>query len=136
MVVPSKKHFPIIYLFNYFVPDFSGLDSFLDGLGSLPDMAKDELESAMTVEELRYIGLDGISYEFYKITVDLIQEDLLKVFQCQLDIKRMVESNTEGVTRLGPKVDGIPGVDELRPITLLNSIVTAQLNLNWSWCLT
>ena len=113
-----------------FVPDFSGLDAFLEGLGSLPDIARDELETAMTLEELRYIikdsqnnkspGLDGISYEFYKITLDLIQEDLLCVFQCQLDRKRIVDSNTEGVTRLGPKVDGVPCVDELRPITLLN----------------
>ena len=113
-----------------FVPDYSGLDFYLDGLGALPDVAKDEIEERMTIEELRYIikdsannkspGLDGISYEFYKVTVDLIEEELLEVFQCQLDRKRIVDSNVEGVTRLGPKVDGIPSVDELRPITLLN----------------
>ena len=40
--------------------------------------------------------------------------------QCQLDRKRIVESNKEGVTRLAPKVNGVPSVDELRPITLLN----------------
>ena len=76
----------------------------------------------MTIEELRDIikdsannkspGLDGISYEFYKETVDLIEEELLEVFQCQLDRKRIVNSNREGVTRLGPMVDGIPSVDE------------------------
>ena len=113
-----------------FVPDYSGLDSYLDGIGSLPDMAKDELESVMTMEELREIvkesannkspGLDGISYEFYKVSLDLIENDLLQVFQCQLDRRRIVDSNTEGVTRLGSKVDGVPSVDELRPITLLN----------------
>ena len=32
-----------------------------------------------------------------------------------------MDSNKEGVTRLGPKVDDTPAVDELRPITLLNS---------------
>ena len=42
-----------------FVPDFSGLDFFLDGLGTLPDIARDELETAMTVEELRYIIKDS-----------------------------------------------------------------------------
>ena len=38
-----------------FVPDYSGLDSYLDGLGALPDVAKDEIEERMTIEELRYI---------------------------------------------------------------------------------
>ena len=113
-----------------FVPDYSGLNSYLDGLGSLPDRDRDEMEGEMTMEELREIvkgsannkspGLDGISYEFYKVTMDLIENDLLQVFQCQLDRRRIVDSNTEGVTRLGPKVEGVPSVDELRPITLLN----------------
>ena len=113
-----------------FVPNFSGLDSYLDGLGSLPDVARDELEKDMLIEELSDIvktsennrspGLDGLSYEIYKTTFDLIQDELLEVFQCQLNRKKIVDSNTEGVTRLAPKVDGIPSVDELRPITLLN----------------
>ena len=42
------------------------------------------------------------------------------MYRCQLRRKRIIESNTEGVTRLAPKVDGIPSVDELRPITLLD----------------
>ena len=113
-----------------FVPDYSGLDSYLDGLGSLPDLARDELEKDMLMEELGEIvkecennkspGLDGLSYEFYKTTLSLIQDELLEVFQCQLNRKKIVESNREGVTRLAPKVDGVPSVDELRPITLLN----------------
>ena len=113
-----------------FVPDYTGLDTFFEGLRSLPDLAKEELEENMTIEKLRYIvkegannmspGLDGLSYEFYKVTLDLIQEELLEVFQCQLDRQRIVKSNKEGVTRLGPKVEGVPSVDELRPITLLN----------------
>ena len=37
-----------------------------------------------------------------------------------MERKRIIESNTEGVTRLGPKVDGVPSVEELRPITLLD----------------
>ena len=36
------------------------------------------------------------------------------------DRKRIIESNKDGVTRLAPKVNGVPAVDELRPITLLN----------------
>ena len=113
-----------------FQPDYSGLDSYLQGLTSLPEPDKEDLENKMSIEELRNIvkscdnnkspGLDGLSYEFYKATLNIIEKDLLEVFQCQLDRGRIVESNMEGVTRLCPKVEGIPSVDELRPITLLN----------------
>ena len=113
-----------------FQPDYSGLDSYLQGLGSLPGSDKEELENRMSIEELRNIvsscdnnkspGLDGLSYEFYKATLNIIEKDLLEVLQCQLDRGRIIESNVEGVTRLCPKVEGVPSVDELRPITLLN----------------
>ena len=65
-----------------FVPDYSGLDSYLDGLGSLPDFVRDEMEKDILIEELRVIvkecannkspGLDGLGYEFYKTTFDII----------------------------------------------------------------
>ena len=114
-----------------FMPDYSNLDVFLDRLTSLPDDIRDTLTEEMNCEELRYIilkcsnnkspGLDGLSYEFYKCTLDIIQDDLLEVFQCQLNRNIIVKSNKEGVTRLIPKVHGVPRADELRPITLLNS---------------
>ena len=113
------------------MPDFSGLESYLAGLGSLPDMVRDELVKDISIEELienvkesennKSPGLDGLSYEFYKIIWNFIQDDLLEVFQCQLNRKRIVDSNREGITRLAPKVDGVPTVEELRPITLPNS---------------
>ena len=65
-------------------------------------------------------GLDGLSYEFYKGTWDVIKFDLREVLQCQLNRQRLVNSNKEGVTRLCSKVTGVPSVEELRPITLLN----------------
>ena len=84
----------------------------------------------MKIEELEEIvggcdhnkspGLDGLSYEFYQETFPIIKNDLLEVLQCQLDRTRLIESNKDGVTRLAPKVSGVPAVDELRPITLLN----------------
>ena len=114
-----------------FVPDNSDIDVFLDGLSTLPDVIRDGMTNLMTIEELEDIvkscdankspGLDGLTYEFYQATFDVIKNDLLCVFQCQLDRRKIVDSNVEGVTRLGPKVDGVPAVDELRPITLLNS---------------
>ena len=51
----------------------------------------------------------------------MIKEDLLEIYKCQLNRKKLIKSNCEGVTRLAPKVDGVPTVEELRPITLLNS---------------
>ena len=65
-------------------------------------------------------GLDGICYEFYKHTWSIIKHDFLGVLQCQLDRGKLISSNKEGVTRLCPKVSGVPNVSELRPITLLN----------------
>ena len=67
-------------------------------------------------------GLDGLSYEFYQETFSIIKDDLLKIFQCQLIRQIIIESNNEGVTvtRLVPKVQGVPSVDELCPITLLD----------------
>ena len=56
-----------------FVPDYTGLQNYLTGLGSLPDSAKEEIEEDITLEELEDIvkycennkspGLDGIVYE-------------------------------------------------------------------------
>ena len=53
--------------------------------------------------------------------MDVIQDEFLEVLQCQLNRRKIVDSNKEGVTRLASKVNGIPSVDELRPITLLNA---------------
>ena len=85
----------------------------------------------MELEELELIikdceknkspGLDGLPYEFYQENWAIIKEDLLGIYKCQLNRKKLINSNREGVTRLAPKVDGVPTVEELRPITLLNS---------------
>ena len=102
------------------MPDYSGLDSYLDGLGTLNDLVRDEMEKNIIMEELRDIvkecgnnkspGLDGLSYELYKTVLDVIQDDFLEVLQCQLNRRKIVDSNKEGVTRLASKVDGIPSI--------------------------
>ena len=99
-------------------------------MSALPDDERDNLVKDMKIEELEDIvskcnhnkspGLDGLCYEFYQETFSIIKNDLLQILQCQLDRTSIVESNKEGVTRLAPKVNGVPSVDELRPITLLN----------------
>ena len=113
-----------------FKADDSELNYFLQDLSALPDDERDNLIKEMKIEELEGIvrdcdhnkspGLDGLCYEFYQETFSIIKNDLLQVMQCQLDRTRIIDSNKNGVTRLAPKVNGVPAVDELRPITLLN----------------
>ena len=113
-----------------FQADNSDLDFFLTDLAKLPDIVRDGLVKEMTMGELEEVvkecnhnkspGLDGISYEFYQKTFHIIKDELLAIYRCQLSRENIIKSNKEGVTRLAPKVAGVPCVDELRPITLLN----------------
>ena len=86
---------------------------------------------SLTYEQVKFVvlkkcarnkspGLDGLPYELYQATWDIIGLDFVQVLQCQLDRAKLVESNRHGATRLTSKVDGIPSIWELRPITLLN----------------
>ena len=114
-----------------FVPDNTNLDEMLHGISCMDKPDKDKLEVDICAEELEFVvgkcaknkapGLDGICYEFYQHTWHIIKGTFLSVLQCQLDRHKLIKSDTKGVTRLLSKVDGIPKVDELRPITLLNS---------------
>ena len=114
-----------------FIPNNRYLGEFLDGLGKLSDYDRDKLHVDICTEELAEViekcdnnkspGLDGIPYEFYKTVWPVIGEVFQEVLQCQLDRIRIIDSDTIGATRLASKVSGIPQVDELRPITLLNT---------------
>ena len=114
-----------------FVPDNSFLGDFLENLGELSDTDRDKLHVDIAIEELDDVikncdnnkspGLDGLPYEFYKVAWPVIREDFCSILQCQLDRFKLIESDTVGATRLAPKVSGVPQVDELRPITLLNT---------------
>ena len=85
------------------------------------DMTMDELEAIVkNCKKNKSPGLDGLGYEFYQVTFDIIKEDLLLVFKSQLLKKEIIESDRSGVALLCPKVKGVPSVEELRPITLLN----------------
>ena len=50
---------------------------------------------------------------------DVIKKELLEILKCQLNRLQLVESNKIGATRLVPKVEEVPRVYQLRPITLL-----------------
>ena len=114
-----------------FVADQSHLQDFLDGLGTLSAESKAKVAKELTYEEVEHIikhecdynkspGLDGLPYEFYRATWGIIGQDFTRVLQVELARLRLIESDKHGATRLAPKVDGVPSLTELRPITLLN----------------
>ena len=113
-----------------FVPDNSQLDDFLTDLGKLSPASQAKLVRDLTFDEVEDIikhdcennkspGLDGLPYEIYKATWDIIGKDFVNVLQVETERCKLIESDRHGATRLASKVDGIPEVSELRPITLL-----------------
>ena len=114
-----------------FQPDYTNLDKFLSNLGALSVTESGSLHSGVKPEELDEVlktcknnkspGLDGLTYEFYRKVWPVMKYDFREILQCQLYRTNMIDSNKMGATRLDPKVSVIPRVDELRPITLLNT---------------
>ena len=114
-----------------FVPDWSNLDSLLQGVGEISDSESAQLvldirhdEMDLVVKEcanMKSPGMDGLTYEFYKKVWGVIGSKFVEVLQVQLNRCKLITSDTMGATKLIPKVDGIPKVEELRPITLLNT---------------
>ena len=117
-----------------FTPDFTHLQDFLKDIGSLQDESRDNMETEVNLEEVERVveesqcnkapGLDGLTYEFYKRTIQLIGPTLRRIFWCQMEKEKIIESNTVGATRLASKLDDItqvPKINEMRPITLLNN---------------
>ena len=117
-----------------FVPDFTHLQEFLQDLGRLEDASRNKMETEVKLEEVEQVvkdsqcnkapGLDGITYEFYKKTINLIGPTLRKIFWCQMEKEKLIESDTVGATRLASKLEDItqvPKINEMRPITLLNN---------------
>ena len=51
----------------------------------------------------------------------VIGADFKTILQLQLNRGNIISSNRVGATRLVSKVKGVPQIDELRPITLLNA---------------
>ena len=114
-----------------FIPDYSNFDDFLQGVGTLCDVESHDMEKEIQMEELEFIlrqcknnkspGLDGLPYEFFRAVWSVIGVDFKNVLQSQLNRGSIICSNKMGATRLVSKVKGVPHVDELRPITLLNA---------------
>ena len=114
---------------QHFQPSDEYLENFLDTLSTLSERSKAKLVREMTYDEVEQIvkdcptgrspGLDGLPYEFYKTTWDVIGEDFTKVIKTQLNNLTLIESGKHGVTALPSKVSGVPFVTDLRPLTLL-----------------
>ena len=112
-----------------FQPDYSDLEDFLSNLTALSPAAQAVLEKELSLEELQWIiktcpygsapGLDGLTYEFYRAAWPVIGKSFHKVLQVQLARCRITESGRLGATKLIPKVEVVPEVKDLRPITLL-----------------
>ena len=128
-----------------FKPDEEQVQGFLEGLGELsPDqqlhiqqpISLEELGSALeTCSKNKSPGLDGLSYEFYQRTAQVIGPVLIQIFQDQLNSGDLIKSNRQGVTRLISKVQGVPTINQVRPITLLScdykimsKIIASRLN--------
>ena len=114
-----------------FVPDWTNLDMLLKDLGKISDNDRKDIIEDIKEEEMGDIindcpnmkspGLDGLSYEFYKKCWGIIGAKFIKILQVQLKRRKLIQSDLMGATKLAPKVEGVPEVDELRPITLLNT---------------
>lgn len=112
-----------------FQPDNKDLEDFLSNMSQLSEASKDLLVKRLDPAEVKEAlkdcangkspGLDGLTYEFYKKTWGVIGNTFTKVLQAQLDREKLMESSRHGATRLIPKVETVPDVTELRPITLL-----------------
>ena len=93
------------------MPDYTDLPDFLSNLSKLSQSSQDNLVKNLNFEQVKFVvfkkcdrnkspGLDGLPYEFYQVTWDIIGHDFVKVLQCQLDRVRLMESDKHGATRL------------------------------------
>jgi hypothetical protein len=114
-----------------FQPDQTLFPAFLEALPSLTEDQRLSLEQPFTMEELEAAvdsaaphkspGLDGLSYEFYRATLQEVGPPLVAAFNAMMAEGLLPASFRQGVVRLLPKVAGIPAAPQLRPITLLGT---------------
>ena len=127
-----------------FKPDWTLGATFLDNLPVMDQAKAGAVAAPITVAEVQLAikdsklgsspGLDGLPYEFYKATSGWIAPVLASLFNTYIGRGSMPLRYRKGRTVLIPKVEGIPSVDQLRPITLqaceykiLSKIITQRL---------
>ena len=112
-----------------FEPDFIHIDEFLEGIGKLSEESKADIEKPIngrsrtcckTFYQTTRLHQRWMACQESSDKVgDVINKELLEILNCQLNRLQLVESNEIGATRLVPKVEEVPRVYQLRPITLL-----------------
>ena len=105
------------------MPDWNNVEELFSGLAGLSNSERTQLVSDVKLSEMDFVinncpkmkspGLDGLTYEFYLKVWSVIAEKFVEILQIQLDRRRLVNSNTLGATKLVPKVENIPRVDQL-----------------------
>ena len=94
-----------------FVPDDFHLEDFLSGVGKLSSESQASLVKELSFEDVEHVikhecdynkspGLDGLPYEIYKATWDIIGKDFVEVLKVQMNRFRIIESDKHGATRL------------------------------------
>ena len=89
-----------------FVPDNSCLPDFLSGLGKLSQESKTKLAQDLSFSDVEHIikhecdnnkspGLDGLPYELYKATWEIIGQDFVKVLQVELANFQLINSDSQ-----------------------------------------
>ena len=90
-----------------FIPDNLHLQDFLFGLGKLSPQSQADLIKDLAFDEVEYVikhdcdynkspGLDGLPYELYKATWDIIGKDFSEVLKVQMVRFRIIESDRHG----------------------------------------
>ena len=87
----------------------------------LPIIEEELLCCVRNLPNIRTPGLDRLTNEFYRKVFPIIKMEYLAVQNCITENCEIKHSMSQGVTRLTPKVTGVPRVDQLRLITMLNT---------------
>jgi hypothetical protein len=101
------------------------------GMNTLPMAANAALEEPITMDELittmrkgkahKLPGQDGICHEFYKVTWDIIKQDMLDVLNHMYKNGSETEAQKSGTLVCLPKKVNPAGPGDYRPLTLLNA---------------
>jgi len=88
----------------------------------LAPITKEELHAALlSSPRHKSPGDDGLTAEFYIASYEILEEDMLAVFNHMLEHRTVSRSHKTGVMVLVPKIARPEKIGHLRPVTLLNT---------------
>ena len=93
--------------------------------------AKDTLDDPITMDELHIAvkqgknhkapGCDGISHNFFQLTWETTQYDMLEIMNQMFMDEKLMDSQKHGIIICPKKYLGLPNPEDYRPLTLLNA---------------